>query len=184
MPSQPLAQHKKIEQEFLDAYALYSDAIMRFILLKISNRERSLDLVQETFMKTWVHMTKGEPIKNVKAFLYTVAGHLVIDEYRKRGKSEYKTDSLEELGENGFEPSENLTDSIVDTIDGAQVMELLQELPEIYRDVLLMKYGEEMTTSEIAEILEVTENVIFVRVNRGMIKLKEILAVKLQSFNT
>ena len=83
-----MMKDKVLEKKFVKLYELYSDSIFRFILFKINNREKVLDLVQETFMKTWIYITKnGEP-KYARAFLYKVAGNLVIDEYRKRGKGE------------------------------------------------------------------------------------------------
>ncbi len=58
------------------------------------------DLVQETYMKTWNSMVKGEDIHNIRAFFYKILGNLVVDHYRKK-----KTLSLDRLSEVGFEPS-------------------------------------------------------------------------------
>ncbi len=70
MPNQVL------EKMFMEAYQSHSDSIFRFILFKIDNRERALDLTQETFMKTWVNLSKSGGIQNIRAFLYKVAGNL------------------------------------------------------------------------------------------------------------
>jgi DNA-directed RNA polymerase specialized sigma24 family protein len=91
--------NKAIEKMFLDAYQMHSDAIFRFVSFKIDNREKALDITQDTFMKTWMHISKNGEIQNIRAFLYKVAGNLVIDEYRRRGRKDYGTDSLEEITE-------------------------------------------------------------------------------------
>ncbi len=87
--------NKVLEKTFLEAYEAYSDNILRFVIFKIDNREKALDLVQETFMKTWMHIVKNGKPDNIRAFLYKVASNLVIDEYRIRGRKDYNTDSLE-----------------------------------------------------------------------------------------
>ena len=167
--------NKVLEKTFMENYQMHSDSIFRFVLFKIDNRERALDLMQETFMKTWLHITKnGEP-QNTRAFLYKVAGNLVIDEYRKRGKKDFGTDSLEDLADDGFEPSNNISEieTMTNRLDGEKVMELVNTLPDIYSSILFMKYNEELSISEISESLGVSQNVVSVRINRALKKLKE-----------
>ncbi|MES3004579.1 MAG: RNA polymerase sigma factor [Patescibacteria group bacterium] len=172
--------NQDLEKSFLIAYEQHSDAIFRFIFFKLNDRERTLDLVQETFMKTWLHMSKNQAIDNTKAFLYTVAGHLVIDEYRKRGRKDHLTSSLDGLNEEGFEPSLDINELEVlsNHLDGKEIMKVIQELPQIYSTVLLMKYAEELSVTEISEVIGETPNVISVRLNRGIKKLKELLESK------
>ncbi len=176
---------KDLQKTLTDSYEKYSDPVFKFVFFKINNRERSLEILQEVFMKTWIHISKNESIENMRAFLYKVAGNLVIDEYRKRDRKEYKTESLDELNENGFEPSESadVLDSFIDKMDGSKVMELIHNLPETYAEVLFMKYTEELTIGEIAENLGVTENVISVRLNRAMNKLREVVNKELEKYN-
>ncbi len=175
MPSKQINQ--ALEKDFLRSYESYSDAIFRFILFKIDNREKALDMMQETFMKTWVHISKEGKLDNTRAFLYKVAGNMVIDEYRRRGLSGYKTESLENLSESGFEPSEDINnlERLIDRLDGVKVMNTASTLPEIYSSVLFMKYSEDLSIGEIAKNSGVTENVISVRLNRALKKLREII---------
>lgn len=168
-------QNKVLEKKFMETYKMHSDAIFRFILFKIDNREKALDFTQETFMKTWIHIIKnGEP-KNMRAFLYKVAGNMVIDEYRRRSKREYVTDSLEDMTESGHEPTEdsNELEAAINRLDGEIVMDLVKNLPEMYSSILFMKYNEEMSINEIAESLSVSQNVVSVRLNRALKKLKD-----------
>ncbi len=169
--------NQELEKKFLSAYSKYSDAIFRYIFFKINNREKTLDFVQETFMKTWIYMLKnGEP-KNTRAFLYTVAGNLVIDEYRRRNRKDYNTDSLDKLREDGFEPKEDgeVLETLMNKHDGEKVVKIISELPEIYSSVLYLKYIEELSIGEIAENMSVSVNVVSVRLNRGLKKLKEVV---------
>jgi RNA polymerase sigma-70 factor (ECF subfamily) len=166
------------DKMFLEAYKTYSDELFRFALFKLNNREKAKDVVQDAFMKTWLYISKSGEIHNIRAFLYKATGNIVIDEYRKQGRRDHKTDSLEELSENGYEPSFNDTESIIDNIDGKQALELLRELPEIYAQVLFLRYSEDLDVPEIAKLLNQTDNAISVRLNRGMRKLKELYKSK------
>lgn len=167
---------KDIEKTFVDTYNTHSDQIFRFIFFKLNDREKALDFTQETFMKTWVYISKNGEIENTQAFLYKVAGNLVIDEYRKKGRVNVK--SLDELAEDGFEPSEGGEDTLIDKIDQKQALLLIKRLPEVYSEVLFMRYVEELGISEIAKLTGQSVNVISVRINRGIKKLKEIIDKK------
>src|SRR5437016_3353518 len=97
---------KDLEKQFLDTYSAYSDQIFRFIFFKLNDREKAKDFTQEAFMKTWIHISQDGNPDNVRAFLYRVAGNLVVDEYRKRSRT-LPNASLDELMEDGFEPKTN-----------------------------------------------------------------------------
>lgn len=171
-----------LEKMFLDTYQTYSDAIFRFIFFKIDNRERALDLTQEAFMKAWLEMSKDGGVQNMRAFLYKVASNLVIDEYRRRGRS--GNESLDDMREDGFEPkTENEIESLINKIDGEKIMEKIKDLPQIYSEVIFLKYTEELSISEMSENLGVSENVISVRINRGLKKLKQLVEDDMKKFN-
>ena len=178
MPNQVL------EKMFMEAYQSHSDSIFRFILFKIDNRERALDLTQETFMKTWVNLSKSGGIQNIRAFLYKVAGNLVIDEYRKRGRKDYALSSLETMGEDGFEPSSDVNEleALTNKLDAEKVMDVVNKLPPIYSSVLFLKYNEDYSISEIAENLDISQNVVSVRLNRAMHKLKEMVEEEINQY--
>jgi len=54
--------HEQTQEEFLASYDEFSDAIFRFCVLKVSNREVAVDLMQDTFTKTWDYVAKGNTI--------------------------------------------------------------------------------------------------------------------------
>ncbi len=165
---------KELEEKLLEAYNMYSDEIFRFGLFKLSNREKAKDILQETFMKTWLYISKGGQIDNMRAFLYKTASNNVIDEYRKQDRVDNKLESLEDMSESGFDPGFDEVESLIDNMDGERAMELIKQLPKIYSEVLFLRYSGSQSVPEIAEILNQSENVISVRINRGLNKLKEI----------
>lgn len=157
---------KNVEAQFTAAYNDYGDEIFRFCHYRVFDRERAKDLTQETFIKTWKQLADGVEIKNVRAWLYKVARNLVIDNSRKKTAA-----SLEDMAEAGFEPVAEKSNHH-DIIDGGVAIELLQKLDPIYRDVLLLRFVHDFSPKEIAEQLQESQNVISVRINRGLKQLK------------
>lgn len=134
---------------------------------KLHNTEIGEDLVQDTFMKTWKYLVKGGKIDTMKAFLYHILNDLIIDEYRKR-----KVTSLDELIEKGFEIGFDDSEKNSNVIDGKAALILLEFLPEKDREIIRMRYVEELSIQEISNITKQTKNTIAVQIHRGMNKLR------------
>lgn len=157
------------QEAFLKCYDEQADALFRFCTFKVNDRELAKDLVQDTFMKTWEYIAAGNKVENVKAFLYKTLNHAIIDYYRRK-----KSVSLESLQEEGFDASVDESSSIEASIDGRRARELVQKLPPPYRDAVYMRFVNELSLKEIAEITGEAENTIAVHVHRGLKKLKEL----------
>ena len=158
------------ETRFLKAFDEYNNALFRHALLRISNREKAIDLVHDTFTKVWSYVRDGYEIDNFRPFLYKVLNNLVIDEYRKRKES--SLDSLlerEGVDEGSFdELSDSPVETLAATIDGRKAFDLLEELPDEYREVIILRFVDQLGPKEISELIEETENVISVRIHRGL----------------
>jgi RNA polymerase sigma-70 factor (ECF subfamily) len=155
------------EQQFIEAYNEHADALFRFAYFKVSDRDLAKDLVQETFMKTWSYRVDGGQVANMKAFLFRTLGNLIIDHYRK-----HKATSLDSMMEDGFEPASDNHDAFIDQLDGERALLLVKQLPDAYRDVVFMRYVDELSLEEISEITGESKNAVTVRVHRGIKKLQ------------
>jgi RNA polymerase sigma-70 factor (ECF subfamily) len=170
---------RDLERQFKEAFERYSDELFRHASMRLSDRERALELTQEAFLRTWEYAKKGEVIREFRPFLYRTLRHLIIDEYRK-----HKTHSLEGLLEDheganaeALMPQDesNTLAAAMDRFEGKRALEVLPQLPESYREVLMLRFLEGLTPKEIAEILEESENVVSVRIHRGLKKLRMLL---------
>lgn len=170
------------EQQFRDAYERYSDELFRHCAMRISDRERALELTQDAFMRTWDYVRKGSEVRELRPFLYQTLRHLIIDEYRKAKM--YSLEAMVEDTETGdvetLLPPDNTNtlEAAMDRFDAKQALALVDELPDLYREVLLLRYVESLSPKEMSEILEESENVVSVRIHRGLKKLKEMLEAK------
>jgi RNA polymerase sigma-70 factor (ECF subfamily) len=166
------------EKAFLDAFEMHADALFRHAFFRISDRERAYDLAQDTFLKAWDYVVGGGTIKQYKSFLYRILHNLIIDEYRKK-----KSGSLDELLEHeALAPaveallSEGSRQEVEEAFDQEVLVEKIRahipELPEEYRIALTLRFIEGLTPGEVAHIVGVSENVISVRLHRGIKKLR------------
>lgn len=156
-----------VRDAFLAAYEAHADAIFRFCLAKVSDRERAVDLTQDTFVRVWEYATKGNDVSHWRALLYTTANNAIIDYYRK--KKAISLDALEE--DIGFIPADT-TLSQEDRTEVERIHRAIRELKEEYRDVAILRFIEDMQPRDIAEILGLSVNVVSVRIHRAMEKLK------------
>lgn len=157
-----------LEQQFLKAYDDHSDAIFRHCYFRVFDRELAKELTQDAFMKTWNYWQKGEGIDNPRAFLYRVANNLVIDHARKK-----KEASLDKMMDEGFDPSDNAKEKLLNFVEGGDLIRYLYRLEPKYRQALELRYVEDLDIREIASALGETENNISVRIHRGLEKIRE-----------
>jgi RNA polymerase sigma-70 factor, ECF subfamily len=158
-----------LEERFLKEYEENADSLFRFCLFKLSSREDAKDLLQETFTKTWAYLSSGGEIENHKAFLFKTARNLIIDKYRKK-----KTDSLDQMTEYGFDPPYEENTSVEERMDADMALKLLTRLPDDYREVIMLKFLEELSIREIADALNESPGNISVKLHRAMSKLRKI----------
>lgn len=163
------------EDRFLKAFEDYSDALFRHAVIRVSDRERAIDLVHDTFTKVWSYIRSGHEVDSYRSFLYKVLNNLIIDSYRKQ--REVSLDALFEIegvDEGSFsELSENSVEALAATIDGRKAFDLLKELPDVYREVITFRFIDGLGPREISELIEETENVVSVRLYRGLKMLRE-----------
>lgn len=162
-------QKQKIEREGIltVAHHDYERRMNSHAFFKTQNRLTSQDLVQDTFIKTWAYLIRGGKIDLMKPFLYHILNQLIIDEYRKR-----KISSLNVLLEKGFEPSFDHSKRIPNIFDGKEALLLIQYLPLKYKEVMRMKYAQDLSLKEMSLITGQSRNALAVQVYRGLAKLK------------
>ena len=159
-----------IEAAFLEAYEQYADAIFRFCYFRVYDRERAKELMQDAYCRAWKYVADGNTINNLRAFLYATARNVIIDYHRKR-----QEDSLEQLQARGFEPAENPAELLALRMDVRQVIGVMRQLEEPYREALVLRYVDGLSPREIAHITGESANVISVRLHRGVAKLRALL---------
>lgn len=157
-----------------DAFAFFYDKyvnnIYRFVLLKVSNRQIAEDLTQDVFLKTWQHLVDKKNVKSFQAFVFRVARNIIIDHYRQSDKQalplEYMSDAEADKS--------NISLDLDKSLDAAKLLQLMHQLKPEYQEILLLRYVEEMSIEEIAEVIQKDKNNVRVLLHRALTKLKAI----------
>lgn len=170
-----MSKQEEPQEQFLAAYDEFADSVLQHCTFRISDSERAKDLTQETFMKVWEYIAKGNEVRNMKALVFHVLRNLIIDEYRGRKK---KSLSLDAMREDGFDPPDTGEGHILAESDTQIVTKAMHELPDNYREVLLLRYIDELPVKEVAEIIGESENATAVRIHRGLKALRGNLGIK------
>ena len=117
----------------------------------------------------------GKKIDNDKAFLFTITRHSIIDWYRK--KKAVSLDSLQEDNEDGEEFAlidDGAKASVELDAESRFLISKIRELPDTSEQILYLRYIEDLKPKEIADILNIKENTVSVRIHRALEELRKI----------
>jgi len=150
-------------------YNLFLEKIYRFIYYLISDADTAYDITQDTFIRAWKALPRFDRNRgSFSTFLYTIARNLVIDNQRKRVAF---TLDLDLVGEVKYE--ENFEESIDAEERSKKVRKVLKSLPKFDRELVVLRYFEDMSFAEISKIVGKEEGAVRVRVFRILKGLKE-----------
>lgn len=163
------------EASFLKAFDEYSDALFRHASIRLSDRERAIELTHDTYTKVWGYMREGHEINSFRPFLYKVLNNLIIDEYRRRRESSLDAMLEREGVDEGMfaDLRDEPVEAMLDKLDAARMLSVVAELPSMYRETITLRFVDGLSPKEIAELIEETENVVSVRIHRGIKLIKE-----------
>ena len=156
----------------------YQHRLLRYLLYLTSNREMAEDLFQEVWMRVLVRGAQFNGQARFDTWLFTIARNLVIDQRRKRTMS-----SLDELFEVGDSDDKPMSFEIADDEptpfdrcanleDRERIAAALLQMDTLYREVLVLRFHEELSLEEIATVTKAPLSTVKSRLYRGMAALK------------
>ena len=164
------------ENAFASLVRKYRQQVHAFARRKIKDFQIAEDITQETFLQVYQKLETLDDPTLFSQWLYTIANHLCIAWFRQ---NRLQTEPLEEVCILGIETepySRYIASEHAKIAAEAQrdlVEKLLRKLKESDREVITLHYFEEMTSSEIGELLGVSENTIKSRIRRARQQLKK-----------
>jgi RNA polymerase sigma-70 factor (ECF subfamily) len=169
---------RRRDPELLDALIVqYQYRLFRYLLYITGNRERAEDFFQETWIRVLERGHQYDGSSKFEAWLFSIARHLVIDWQRQK-----KTQSLDALtNPDDGTPVEFADDDpsplhlVLSRESKETVQASLEKLPAIYREVLLLRFQEDMGLVEIAAILSAPLSTVKSRLYRGLEDLRALL---------
>lgn len=152
----------------------YWDRLFRYVRrISFSSDKDIEDILQETFIKVYKNLNAFDGDLTFSTWMYHICRNTVIDSIRRKS-SRPKTIGLDtEDFSHLFQDPENITRTI-DTQDQLRkVSGIIESLPLIYREVLILKFLEEKSYEEIMDIVEKPKGTVASLINRGRKLLKE-----------
>ncbi len=176
---------KKFQDGDINAYNQivyrYKDRLLNFIYRFLNDLDRSEDLVQDTLLKLYTHKDSYREIAKFSTWLYTIAANLARTELRKLKRR--KTFSVTELSHEDREFIISSTDA--DPSDEhlsknfeKNVQQALLKLPDDFKTIIILRDIQELSYDEISKIVELPLGTVKSRINRGRVKLQQLLKNK------
>jgi RNA polymerase sigma-70 factor (ECF subfamily) len=158
-------------EAFGEIYRIFLDRIYRFVYFLVREEPLAEDITQNTFLKAWDKIGSfSDKRGTMQAYLYTIARNLVIDNQRKK-KAQVLTVEMEET----ISTSEDLEGKVIEKESQEEIKRSLDALPVDDREIIILKYFEDMDYSEIAKIVKKREGAIRARVFRALKVLREFM---------
>ena len=169
---------RRRDPELLDALIeQYQHRLLRYLLHLTGNRATAEDLFQETWMRVLEKGHQYDGRSRFATWLMTIAHNVAIDHLRKRHPA-----SLDEMRdpEDGapFEPPRRGPVAVRPGSrqeDGARIQSALEQLPAIFREVLVLRFQEQMKLEEIAQLIHIPVATVKTRLYRGVQALRPAL---------
>jgi RNA polymerase sigma-70 factor, ECF subfamily len=170
---------KRKEAGLLDGLIVrFQHRLLRYLMYLCGNREMAEDIFQEVWMRVLLRGEQYNGRARFETWLFTIARNLVIDQRRKRTMS-----SLDELVEGASEDDRSMTFEIaaVDPTpfdhfsrleDREHIAAALLELDTLHREVLVLRFHEELSLEEIANVTRAHLSTVKSRLYRGLAMVK------------
>jgi RNA polymerase sigma-70 factor (ECF subfamily) len=158
-----LAFQRGSREAFEELFARYREPLYGFFRRRLDSVERAEDLTQETFLVVIRATSRYEPRALVRTYLYGVALRLLSTERRKQAR-------VEVTGPSGREP---VLQESPDT--ALWVKQALEKLELAEREVLMLREYEQLSYSEIADLLRIPLNTVRSRLFRSRMALRDCL---------
>jgi RNA polymerase sigma-70 factor (ECF subfamily) len=156
----------------------YQHRLLRYLMFLTGNRDTAEDLFQEVWMRVLVHGGQFNARSRFETWLFTIARNLVIDQQRKRTLS-----SLDELIEGASDDDRAMNfevaaggptpfDRACSLEDREAVAAALLKLDAVHREVLVLRFYEDLSLDEIAKLTRAPLSTVKSRLYRGLAMIK------------
>jgi RNA polymerase sigma-70 factor, ECF subfamily len=143
--------------------------VYRFLLRLSGDSDRAEDLTQETLLKAWKNRGQLRNAGSARVWLFRIAVNVWRDQVRRNKHRPGLESCLEEPLDKHPPPGEKLADRE----EIVEVLKAVEQLPPRQREVLHLSAVEEMSVSEIAEVLGISTNAVKVHLSEARKKMRE-----------
>lgn len=157
---------QKQKQNFTEYYNQYKDKIFNYFWYRVNfNRALAEDLTADAFLKAFKGFGEFDHNRSFQSWMYAIAKNHLLNYYRTANR---ETDLLEveKMGVDELKKIEN-------RLELEQAFDLINQLSEYHREVLLMRFSDGLDNREIAEILDKDEGAVRTQISRALEELRK-----------
>lgn len=148
----------------------YQGQLLSFAYRMVGDADMADSLAQDVFLRVMRHADKFDPTQPVRPWLYTIAANLCRDHLFKQGRR-----AVSELNMEPEAPVLGPLEQLATGEDCSRVKQAVADLPEIYRQIVIMRIYEQLPYAEIAEILKIREGTARSRMEYALNRLRKVL---------
>ena len=152
--------------------------LFSYILFVVRDREKANDIFQDTFVKVIIKMQEGKysPTGKFSAWLIRIAHNVIMDLYRSQ-RNEHMVEANEDNDLSNIRGTE-LLDGNIENVHireevSGDVRRMMEMLPETQREVVFMRFYQELSFKEIAELTNVSINTSLGRMRYAILNLRK-----------
>lgn len=151
---------------------LYKDKIFHLAYRMTGSRQEAEDIVQETFMRVYANLDKYDSRWKFSTWIFRIGNNLCIDRLRKRRPTwSLDAENPDADGVDGYAmlPTNDASpeDRMVLSEMQKNIRDAIAQLPDKYRSVVVLRYLQDLSLNEIADILELPVSTVKTRLHRG-----------------
>src|SRR5580704_12750305 len=164
----------------------YIDGLFGYAMVLTRNPAEAADLVQETYLRALKAKESLGPGSNVKSWLFTILRNIWLNQLRheRAGPNIAELDSDPNLADVSIATSEDPHDLYVRNLQREQVRTAIQQLPVEFREIIILREYEELSYSEIANVLQCPMGTVMSRLARARSRLGDLLSISRETLPT
>ena len=183
---------KKEDKELITEYLLGEEEVLpilinrhfksvyRFVFGFVLNESTAEDITQDIFIKVWKKLKSYDNKYFFTTWLFSIARNTTIDYLRKKKDvpfSRFENEEGDNILLDTLSDDDPLPDEALSKIQDIKVFkEMLEKLPILYREILILRYTDDLSIEEISKILKRPMETVKSQHRRGILHLKELIA--------
>lgn len=156
-----------VADDFEKHWRAFASQLAGFLRTRVSSAEDAEDLRQEIFLRLHRELESKRKINNTRAWLFRTARNALVDYYRKRRTNEPLDEQISDVLANEMHTEVNGLEPL-----NRSLRNMIELLPETYREAVLLADFEELPHKQVAKILGIGLPATKSRILRGKAKLR------------